>query len=717
MSAILNYDADPTMLAEAKADHFRSMYEKTVENISTLFNPQLDRNINTSHYAIEYSVPGGKQTAVVSGDLLKQEINRVIESVEDDSIEDLDETLNLIDEQGESIKVSMTDVLASMNNMADSLQITYLAYSSLVQGFEGAAQRLADRFSIAVINKKESITSLVSSLYDTISQSSSINQALISLDNFLGYKQAVEDPEVAILSDDIGLQNYTGVNPLVAWFNGIDINFEFIPSIIYAVIKASAQVVFSVLRGVSSLIGKVFKSVTGYVKHTFVDPIDYEVDGSVVNYSTIPSKVTFDYDRNPLDPNLLDVMMNDLGVNVLWFKHGPSIFRVARVTNATGDGGKFYCERYIKPTDPTLLKQVLDRNLTKVLPNGTRQASSLKDIYNLFSEMSDNELSPDPKTSELNMYYSILVSLFLQFMTTDMANAWSNVLWQAINGSDPQLASGNINLDILVEDSPLLGSSFSLLNTNLNLLYGLLHNYTEDTVLDSYKNLMMGDLDLFDPYKTTVTNLDFLRAVTTIPTGKTINPDFSIDALTIGVNNGYENSYFKFNQSYPNEMPRFVYPLAGCYYYTKRFNDHFFSDNEVVEPVMAYSKIVDYPFKANLKVKTDKENISAVSNFLVGALVIAGVVIVGVLAFKAAKAFSAYSLALSTSTATLEREYGNAIVKGEATEAMYKTLKKSKKLNNLINGASTASAFSVVSLSDSLSSSKNSIDDIMRVLR
>lgn len=749
--------SDPILVANAFENYYRRIYERTLEKVSLITNQTTTRALSVNEkFPIQLN---NGTNYIVSLKELKQIFSFLYE---EDSEASLDVVIHdLISDQ--DIQVSTDDLSTAIGNTVDSTYVTWQGFRSLVKESADKGQEFLNTVQLKMSSGYSSVKQSIEGIYDTLSDSSSsVLDKLTTLCQFVGFKQAAEDPET-IEEVQIDLADYTGINPVVSWLGGIDwANIGLtVVSIPVMVTKFMAKSVVTIFTGAFNLLKGTFSWIGNWFKKTFVDPVDYKCDDDILEYFKIPGKFFVPLHITNENDSVIWDILNDNDSGEYWLNDGGVYSHVRKVDQGEHQG--YTVERYVKPMDPQKLYDVINQFFSS---GGTYEGTikwsetgpSQKWIYtdltgddllNLTYQLSNTDLSMLKDAPEKDVYLGLMCSLKIQeafdYLRSNIGQYYygfdvggGNLLQEF----DTSVNVYNMNPDVTnwsIESYTPYSLIESLLEIYTALSYYLGYQPTSGIAF-YYLEAMGKRIDIKSFINQAVTNKDFISILTTSRawfneyTGSVLDMQLpSVDAFIVSGLNG---------ESGRTEQVQYVgdyISIADMTLFNSSTRYSVFSSSRLANPsgrapsiagcmcggslrLLGYSRVrnagtdkdgafVPYlerrpKFTANISIVTDQEHSDAIGKFVKGAAIAAAVlaatIIGGVLVTKAVKTVRQAGFKADAYAAS----YGQAIKDGDAALAsdLYSKWKKQHLITNTIGrlfGSSSDIILPSVRFSDS----------------
>lgn len=684
LQSVITQYSEPAMIAQAYADFYQRVYERKMDLAAYL---QSDTSITTYDNAEEGSqiIPYTSDTNSVVGiqaSDLKIALQQYFTDLE--SNPNASAVKSVVDKlTNGNVEINVEDFINEFGASCDTTFITMSAFQAIVNNINDAGENFATVVNTYIGNKDVQLASTISSIYTTLVNGvSTLADKVSSIIEFVGINSAFNTAPADALTADTTLGDCTGVNPLSAWIDGIDIDFSTVTGVVTYVAKATVSIVKTIGSFIGGLMSKAVKWIGGKIHNTFVDPVDYKCDDEFLQWFKVPARFRFsnegestinslktDFDNRRYLKILRYYLKRD-DTPVYWSVLGPNAYKVYLL------GDNICCERYVKPVSLVGLDQALSPLNGKTAANLT-----IDDMSSVIYSLSASDLLIDNKAEEEEVYVGIAASLYY----SEMMGTLFNALAFQLHFSDvvDTLNNTEATPSTLVST---IGSS--VLSTWYQKLFTLRDAVKAWIAGSSFDLSIYGKLFTHD-HGQTVTNAEFRDLL--FSAFRETGEDMTFDMYVKGYYDPSEVSADDYNLTMGQNFPILpgltlkyalsdVYPNAdGAWFPYKHSND--------VNLVM------------NVDLVTDDQHTQAVASFfqtsVIASAVIAVTVITGVKLLKMRTA----ARKLSVITDTLGRNYANAVVSGSPdADLLFKQYNASRRKSWLLSkltGTATATATNV----------------------
>lgn len=656
-----------------------------------------------------------------------------IDSIVD--INDLTTTLTSIDRTTQT--VSFNDLKNVITNTVDASYLTSLVFAQnsfdFIQNTGGKVTDSINSILSQVVTKNEDIVNQVVSVSRSLfSAGESLLDKLKVLLDFSGVSYMMEVDETSDIDEvfnennsSIAISNYTGVNPTSSLMSGIDVNTDSVLSTIttgyVAVKKFQMKIASKAVKWIGNGLKKLFKKAKTVVTETFVDPVDYAVDGDEFNYfgesvcSTQAKWVECSYGH------IYDFMNlpNKLNDGDLYYSVFGCMYRV------TKDGDQVKVYRYINPIDIAGLGNALIAKFGSKIQKGFDVYSfTIADVMDIYNSLTDF-VPMSPKAKESDVLNSIVVTqaisdAMLAMNAKILSRFWYAEYRDGDSDTFDRFVTETYDLTTTIQqmidytgDPRMVAWDLSdALKHILDAINGVL---SKDAFIES-QGLYMTSYSYCIPLTYgTVTNRDFILAVTRssmlysteypqrFVCWHYVHPDYyTQERANIGLIsqssydslNGWTGNFEVANEtSILTLVPTIFECLFGI------------SNTSVDGVFVGYSRFSD--LAPNAHVRTDAENEDVVKKALLALGITAAAIVAAAISIKSItllkKSSTIANLVVRNNTANLS----NALLSGDQNtiNTAYKALKKSKMKASALNiFAGTASATATNAILDGVAS-------------
>lgn len=700
-----NGASDPLLVAQAYSDYFESVYAAISDKIARvglgLQGENFEQKFDNESITFQGTNEEGEPIQInalcsdLHGQMLKQANSQDmnVPVIIHDYFSDTDISFDSID-----------SLVESLGQTVDAVYLSWQSYKSLTSDYVNtSADRFINSLNLTMSKTSSSILQVASGIYDIISSTSSnLTDKIAQISNFIGLSQLIQhsnDGEIDYTKID--LNNYLGVNPVIGWLNKLDISFESIRELPEAVMKLSVNVLSSIGSWMINTGTKVYNSISNWVKHTFIDPIDYKCDGDQIGFFDIPGKfmLTTKYSNDIPYKRLL----NSNKTKSLWMNFGNVYYRVLlNLRQDADDKPILYYERYVKPTDPVKVYQIMKANNFEP-NNGTYLPDlTIKEYLLLLNALQTADLSLPNNVSEREVARGILTSYYLENVYSELYTTIYSVL---IN----QYPNTDINKPISEDErlinyrDPAESPYFYEIKALRSALGGFgdfqqaIYHYGKMNEWDgAWTNDGITLHGLSPDIPETITNKYFIQLLTSewYDTGEEQNPTWEVvDAFQ---NHGMIDTYLMVHDHEAGGGRPMLYPIdllsrAAVLpaYWLWNYNADNLEKGDLTKTAayVPYIHANDFQINKNCHIMSDSDNIEAISMFLTGVLTTVAVVSVSIIAITSVrKLYRNRNIALANANAS-SMKLSQAIISNDSENVLkyYSEWTHNKRLSTLYN--------------------------------
>lgn len=475
--------------------------------------------------------------------------------------------------------------------------------------------------------------------------------------------------------DQSNIYDYTGASPIGP------LDFGSVAKVANSVITTGATIVKSAFKGLWNLGKKVFSSVASKVTQLVSDPFDIEqIDGAPSNsiidgfhwQSTSSDTVrVYTYIDQRYDLNDIVSMINDSMVDGSWrkftFKTGHLLFKV-NGANLYKDWTPYYSylDDEYHDSDDTHYYADVEISYDIIFQPTLTLIEPLKDRFP--SQLALRTASLNGESSFKNVIDNTYNELLQEFTQKSHGS---------LKQSEKEVFDGFANGFVATMEA-LSIIHLKLMNGNGSSMYhAFRYHRTENEPVD----------------ETPWSNYDYAGFWSKYGTNTPTNADFV--AIASGyTNNGFDSSNFN------------TKALLGIIFYQAKTR----VDNPLDYMFIPYEKQLARKEMGQYRIKTDSDNYEAFNKFLTAAIVIVVAVTVAVVGLKFLKSAK---LKAGLKYQALQKQTSDKVLAGTATKADFKLLKKARKKNALLNGATSA----MVGSGQNVISTFNGVDEIITLIQ
>lgn len=693
-------------------------------------------------------------------------------------------TITFTDISGVEVTYTYEEIQNAITDAQETVYLNALCFSESALEAASALQMNVPESVNYILNQipnksSEAVDQVVQLMKSINSDNMSWKERLTTLLDFTGISNllnAGEEDGEELLNTSIPLGEYTGYNPMANYLSSIDLSspVKAVVSVGTAVVSGAAKVVKSVCSTVFKWGKKLFGKAKKYLKETFVDPVDYEcISGNELE--CFDAAMTMSGESLNFSQPMADVYWGNfmgVSINIEAFKAAIkesdiyySVYGYVIRAHYYAPEDKFFFYRYVKPIDyNSVFTALSNQNLlyqdAPFITNysgGGKQIDFrecdllLGDCLNILNVIQDAPLlnkSASEQTVLNGVYFSHCISSLFILMqnllttaplvyggTSSMDTAWneikytldtpiSDVILDLITYDKGRCTYGEMLLTIPVVMS-LITQNFQKVDTsatgNISVAPEIV-NLTGlwDVFVGNYMDYRVTTMSFTVPKLSTVTNTDFLKAVSLMPhiiTGDNgtqrsqfgggniksivVSPTSGWNVFSENYNGIYGFAYtqreFNDTGSYPQYVKDQAITILQVFsgFLVNMYNmQNVVTDYDAV--YVGYSRYSSF-LNCNVRIKTDADNKAAVNKFFTILIVTAVAVTVAALSIKAVIAFKKYQRQISATLAAVSTQYGNALANGdfELANSLDMRVKKLTKINSRINKKSKLMSSSI----------------------
>lgn len=540
-----------------------------------------------------------------------------------------------------------------------------------------AFDSVTDRLTIFRDHVSRTFTSAFAATSGSLEYFTSLIEKSVSVSDFVvAISESMDIDNIEdIQPTQSNVYEYTGASPVGP------LDFGSVAKVAGSVIKTGSTIVKSAFKGLWGLGKKVFSSVASKVSQLVSDPFDIEqIDGSPTNsiidgfhWQDVGSNTIRVYTWIDQRYDLGDVvsMINDTMVDGSWrkftFKTGHLLFKVK--------GASVY-------QDWTYYHSYLDEEYNQ--PDDSHYYADIEISYEILFQPTLTLIQP-LKSSFPNQFDLRQASLQSESSFRGLINNSYDTLLQefthkshgSLKQSEQEVFNGFANGFIATMEA-------------LSIIHLKLMSDSGTSLFHAFR-LHRSEADPIDemPWSRN----DYTNFWTNYGTTNPTNADF------VAIASGYKNGGFDSNHFN-------VKALLGIIFYQAKTRvdhplDYMFIPYERQE---ARKEIGQY------RIKTDSDNYQAFNKFINAAIVIIAVATVATVGLKFMKSAK---LKAGLKYQALQKQTGDKVLAGTATKADFKLLKKARKKNALLNGATSA----MVGSGHNVISTFNGIDELTTLIQ